>query len=106
MQDNPEEHEDKIEYYCPDHAPRPIKYEGPLENLVGCWVKKSFTDPEVTGIREHMWVKVESVSGKTLVGYLDNEPAHVKNIKRNDPVTLDREEIEDICYPDSPETAS
>lgn len=102
----PREKPDNIVYYCPEHAPAPIRYGGPLEELVGKWVKKGFIDPEVTGIREHMWVKVESVAGKTLIGYLDSVPAHVANIKLHDPVTLEREEIEDVHPPEPRKIAS
>ena len=101
------ENKNNILYYCKDHAPKPIKYEVPLEDLVGSWVKKAFTDPSQTDVaNEHMWVKIESVAGKTLIGYLDNVPAHVTNIKLHDPVTLDREEIEAMTSPNSPEKAS
>ena len=106
MTEQNHESPDNIVYFCQKHAPAPIKYGGPLEDLVGKWVKKAFTDPEVTVIREHMWVKVESVAGKTLIGYLDNEPAHVTNIHRRDPVTLEREDIEDVNPKNSPKIAS
>jgi uncharacterized protein YegJ (DUF2314 family) len=90
---------DNINYYCQEHAPKPIPYEGAMQDLVGKWVKVRFSDPATLADRiaaEHMWVKVESVADDTASGYLDSEPRHVTNIRLHDKVTVNRKDIEDI----------
>ena len=42
-------------------------------------------DPDAPGA-ERMWVEIEEVRGDTFFGYLDNDPAHIKDLKYKDPV--------------------
>lgn len=58
----------------------------------GDYVQLAFKEGEA---REHMWVKVESVTkqGK-FRGVLDNDPVLIKNIKDGDKVVFSRDEIE------------
>lgn len=65
-----------------------------------------FTDPRADVGGEHMWVKVMLVVGDEIIGYLDNIPAHVTNVKLHDEVRLKREDIEDIYPLDGPQKAS
>jgi uncharacterized protein YegJ (DUF2314 family) len=55
-------------------------------------VKAKFTDGDTT---EWMWMQVESVSGDTITGVLDNVPVDVHNVKQGDRVTKKLADIDD-----------
>lgn len=67
----------------------------PLSELVGKHVKRAFSDGEKV---EHMWVEVDSVNegNRTLVGFLDNSPAMVGNVRCGDEVIFYADEIEEV----------
>lgn len=84
---------ENIQWFCDEHAPKPIGYKGDLSKLIGGFVKMCFTDGEK---QEHMWVKVASVGDGCVVGPLCNEPVNVQNVKYGDGVLVTREEIEEV----------
>ncbi len=88
---------------CPEHAPKPnISFLGvPPRAFLGEFVKLSFPVPPGPGqpAREHMWVKVVSLSGESdyeLRGELNNEPRFATNRALGDTVLFNRSEIEDV----------
>jgi uncharacterized protein YegJ (DUF2314 family) len=87
---------DNIILYCPEHAPKPHPYTGPMQDLVGKHVKIAFVGKRNTEVREHMWVNVSQVNNDTGYGHLANWPKFVDGIKFADKVKFDRSEIEDI----------
>lgn len=89
----PKEDASNVQYFCKEHAPGPVDFQGDLESLVGHYVKKAFSDGECT---EHMWVKVEAVEGDAIVGTINNQPSTVKWHMYGQRVTVKRGEIEDV----------
>jgi len=79
---------------CKKHAPKPMGYEGPLEDLIGKFVERGFTSK--TGDTEHMWVKVVTVEDDVITGVLDNDPLFVDGLICGDETTVERGQIEAI----------
>jgi len=79
---------------CKKHASKPMDYKGPLEDLIGKFVKRSFRTE--TELIEHMWVKVVSVDGDTITGILENDPLFVKGLVCGDEITVERGQIEEV----------
>lgn len=91
-----------IGWLCPDHVPRPDAqyFDKPFEWFVGKSCKLGF----LTGLKsprtEFMWVQVtgqDTIDGvRMLTGYLDNDPAYVRDYRNGDGVAFERNEICDV----------
>jgi hypothetical protein len=84
------------EYYDEGQSPKPIDYKGPLEDLIGRYVKASFPSEDRRFRNEHLWVKITSTKGQYLLGTLANKPLHTGKIKYGDLVAVTRETIEAV----------
>lgn len=86
-----------VDFFCKEHAPKSIGYQGELEKLVGMYVKKGFPVLRVPNVqREHMWVKVKQVVDGVLVGTLASDPLFIPTLQFGRQVVVRRDEIEGI----------
>jgi uncharacterized protein YegJ (DUF2314 family) len=76
---------------------KPINYKGPMEELLGRYVKTAFPTEDRHYRNEHMWVKITSTKGQYLLGTLVNKPRHTGKIKYGDLIAVTREGIEAIA---------
>jgi uncharacterized protein YegJ (DUF2314 family) len=65
--------------------------DGQLKLSVGDFVKRAFRQGAHV---EHMWVKLEKINRKTLIGKLDNVPASITDVSRGDTIKFKPEDIE------------
>ena len=67
------------------------------EVKIGRYVKIPFEemDGERT-LREHMWVEITQDANGEFIGRLDNDPLILTNVKFNDIVTVDFDQIEQM----------
>jgi uncharacterized protein YegJ (DUF2314 family) len=85
---------ENIRLFCSKCAPKPIDYQGDLDNLVGRFVKIGF--PAEGMNTEHMWVKVFLIDEDSIIGTLDNTPMYTDWIELGDCVMASRDAIEDV----------
>ncbi len=89
-----------IGFTCEAHASKPDRllvqqaFATP-DAFIGRHVKKSFPTKEGGG--EHMWVLVKTWDGEKFIGELANDPVLSCGVVCGDEVTVNPEEIEDIC---------
>jgi hypothetical protein len=73
------------------NSPDPIYQKRPVEWFIGRCVKIAFESDE--GRVEWMWVHVQAVDSRHLIGTLDNDPLLCTHIKHGDSVSLSRLQI-------------
>ncbi len=85
-----------IGFVCKDHQPKPGKYSShDPKTFLGKYVKLGFPARN-SGVVEHMWVKVEEVTDKELIGTLDNDPIKDVGYLHGDALAFELHEIEDV----------
>ncbi len=72
------------------NAPLLKPYDGPLRDLLGCYVRLGRGEDEI------MWVKVERIEDETVFARIDNEPVVIDGMGVGDTVQFGRMEIEEI----------
>ena len=65
-------------------------YDGPLEDLVGCYVRLGRKKGNM------MWVKVERIVDDQIFARVDNEPIPIEGMSVGDEVRFGRPEIEEV----------
>ena len=56
-------------------------------------------DPDAPGA-ERMWVEIKEIKGKKFKGVLDNEPAHIEDLKCGDPIDFEEKHIIQLSIDD------
>ena len=73
----------------------PVPYKDrPLNFFIGRAVEMAFEAPD--GRPERMWVEVNAVTGRRLVGVLLNDPVRATHVRRGDRIELNRKKVLDI----------
>lgn len=88
---------------CEEHASKPQEVYSKMapDFFIGKFVKKGFPglNPVTKKTQlEHMWVRVQSVEGKNLMGKLDNDPVFEMELKLGDTVKVGLHEIEQVLH--------
>lgn len=92
---------DNLRVFCQHHSPKAGNYTHlKPEFFIGKLVKKAFpiTDPNSKYKVEHMWVRVTSNDGDTLIGKLDNDPFFIpeEELKLGDEIKMKVAEVENV----------
>lgn len=91
-----------IRTVCSKHAPKPIGLDASIDptSLIGRHVKIGIDVDRAKVVgeapdKEHIWIKINSVEDKKLIGIIDNNPLYIP-YKLGEKISITIDQIEDI----------